>query len=141
MDLQGEREELSTQKGKGKAAADQVSSSFPPYYQAARTRERTKTEIDFPVGLTPPPNLRYWKYKKYPQIDFDLYGTWEALDSSELIVFDVGVILDTSQPILRICFRHFFDAFPTPYPRCSLWGNPLPGAGGTGGGRLIYHVM
>ena len=25
-----------------------------------------------------------------------LYGTWEALDSSEWIVFDVGVILDTS---------------------------------------------
>ena len=29
-------------------------SSFPPYYQAARTHDRTETEIDFPVGLTPP---------------------------------------------------------------------------------------
>ena len=31
----------------------------------------------------------------------DLYGTWEALDSSEWIVFDVGVCPDTSQFILR----------------------------------------
>ena len=59
MDLQGKREELSTQKGKGKAAAaaaaDDVLSSFPPYYQAARTHDRTETDIDFPVGLTPQP--------------------------------------------------------------------------------------
>ena len=34
--------------------ADEVLSSFPPYYQAARTHDRTETEIDFPVGLTPP---------------------------------------------------------------------------------------
>ena len=53
MDLQGKREELSMQKGKGKTAADQVSSSFPPYYQAARAHARTEIEIDFPVGLTP----------------------------------------------------------------------------------------
>ena len=26
---------------------------------------------------------------------FPLYGSWEALDSSALIVFDVGVFLDT----------------------------------------------
>ena len=60
VDLQGKREELSTQKGKGKAAAaDEVSGSFPPYYQAARTHARTETEIDFPVGLTPQPSIVY----------------------------------------------------------------------------------
>ena len=32
-------------------------SEFPPYNQSARTHARTETEIDFPVGLTPP-NLR-----------------------------------------------------------------------------------
>ena len=32
-------------------------SSFPPYYQAARTHDRTETEIDFPVGLTPQPSI------------------------------------------------------------------------------------
>ena len=47
------------QKGKGKAAAraEDVLSSFPPYYQAARTHDRTETEIDFPVGLTPQPSI------------------------------------------------------------------------------------
>ena len=46
------------EKGKGKAAAraDDVLSSFPPYYQAARTHDRTETEIDFPVGLTSQPS-------------------------------------------------------------------------------------
>ena len=46
------------EKGKGKAAgADDVLSSFPPYYQAARTHDRTETEIDFPVGLTTQPSI------------------------------------------------------------------------------------
>ena len=58
MDLQGKREELSRRKGKRESGgADDILSSFPPYYQAARTHDRTETEIDFPVGLTPP-NLR-----------------------------------------------------------------------------------
>ncbi len=37
--------------------AHDVLSSFPPYYQAARTHDRTETEIDFPVGLTPQPSI------------------------------------------------------------------------------------
>ena len=50
------------EKGKGKAAADHdVLSSFPPYYQAARTHDRTETEIDFPVGLTPQPSILLWE--------------------------------------------------------------------------------
>ena len=54
MDLQGKREELSRPKGKRESdRADDVLSPFPPYYQAARTHDRTETEIDFPVGLTP----------------------------------------------------------------------------------------
>ena len=59
MDLQGKRKSSQGQKGKGKAAglADEVLSSFPPYYQAARTHDRTETEIDFPVGLTPQPSI------------------------------------------------------------------------------------
>ena len=36
---------------------EDVLSSFPPYYQAARTHDRTETEIDFPVGLTPQPSI------------------------------------------------------------------------------------
>ncbi len=43
------------EKGKG---TRQDLSEFPPYNQSARTHARTETEIDFPVGLTPP-NLRY----------------------------------------------------------------------------------
>ena len=43
------------EKGKGR---DHDLSEFPPYNQSARTHARTETEIDFPVGLTPP-NLRY----------------------------------------------------------------------------------
>ena len=43
------------EKGKGN---DQDLSEFPPYNQSARTHARTETEIDFPVGLTPP-YLRY----------------------------------------------------------------------------------
>ena len=60
MDLQGKREELSRQKGKRESdrAENDVLSSFPPYYQAARTHDRTETEIDFLVGLTP--NLPYY---------------------------------------------------------------------------------
>ena len=56
MDLQGKREDLSGPKGKRESdrADEDVLSSFPPYYQAARTHDRTETEIDFPVGLTPP---------------------------------------------------------------------------------------
>ena len=64
-DLQWKREELSRQKGKGKAAsADHVSSSFTPYYHAAHTHARTETEIDFPVGLTP--NLRLFCVSSTP---------------------------------------------------------------------------
>ena len=44
-------------KGKGESGGNHVSSSFPPYYQAARTHDRTETEIDFPVGLTPQPSI------------------------------------------------------------------------------------
>ena len=49
------------QKGKGKAAGrgHDVLSSFPPYYQAARTHDRTETEINFPVGLTPNLSILY----------------------------------------------------------------------------------
>jgi len=46
------------EKGKG---SDQDLSEFPPYKQSARTHARTETEIDFPVGLTPP-NLQYRTY-------------------------------------------------------------------------------
>ena len=44
------------EKGEGK---DQDLSEFPLYNQSARTHARTETEIDFPVGLTPP-NLRWY---------------------------------------------------------------------------------
>ena len=58
MDLQGKREELSRPKGKRESGpGHEVLSSFPPYYQAARTHDRTETEIDFPVGLTPQPSI------------------------------------------------------------------------------------
>ena len=55
VDLQGKREDPSRPKGKRESGGERdVLSSFPPYYQAARTHDRTETEIDFPVGLTPP---------------------------------------------------------------------------------------
>ena len=44
-------------KGKGKGDRSR-NAEFPPYIQSARTHARTETEIDFPVGLTPP-NLRF----------------------------------------------------------------------------------
>ena len=51
VDLQGKREDPSRPKGKRESGrADHVSSSFPPYYQAARTHDRTETETNFPVG-------------------------------------------------------------------------------------------
>ena len=61
MDLQGKREDPSRPKGKRESgrADDDVLSSFPPYYQAARTHDRTETEIDFPVGLTPQPSIMH----------------------------------------------------------------------------------
>ena len=40
-------------RGKGKGS-DHDLSEFPPYNQSARTHARTETEIDFPVGRTPP---------------------------------------------------------------------------------------
>ena len=45
------------EKGKGKGGRLR-NAEFPPYIQSARTHARTETEIDFPVGLTPP-NLRH----------------------------------------------------------------------------------
>ena len=38
---------------------------------------------------------KYGNIGKWAKRKIDLYGTWEALDSSELIVFDAGVFLDT----------------------------------------------
>ena len=40
-------------RGKGTGEGE-TKSGFPPYIQTARTHARTETEIDFPVGLTPP---------------------------------------------------------------------------------------
>ena len=58
MDLQRKREELSRPKGKREiGGGHDVLRSFPPCYQAARTHDRTETEIDFPVGLTPQPSI------------------------------------------------------------------------------------
>ena len=55
------------------------------------------------------------KYKKNAQTSFCLYGTWEALDSSEWVVFDAGVFLDTlATHSENLFFPTFFDAFPTP---------------------------
>ncbi len=51
----GGRKRGKSEKGKG---THHDLSEFPPYNQSARTHARTETEIDFPVGLTPP-NLRF----------------------------------------------------------------------------------
>ena len=60
MGIFGKGEELSRPNGEGESdRGDQALSSFPPYYQAARTHDRNETEIDFPVGLTPQPSLLY----------------------------------------------------------------------------------
>ena len=39
--------------------------------------------------------------RKYTNIDFDVRGTWEALNSSESIVFDMGVFMDTLVTVIE----------------------------------------
>ncbi len=59
---------------------------------------------------------------------FWLYGSWEALDSSELIVFDVGVFLDTpATHSENFIFRYFFTFLPVGPP---LKRRGVPGGGG-----------
>ena len=51
---------------------DHALSSFPPYYQAARTHDRTETEIDFPVGLTPQPSIQNNLLNFMTDVGFDV---------------------------------------------------------------------
>ena len=44
----------------------------------------------------------------FQSIDCDLHGTWEALNRSELIVFDAGVFLDTVATHSENVFLTFF---------------------------------
>ena len=57
------------------------------------------------------------------KIDFDLYdkGTWEALDSSELIAFDAGVFLDTLATQSENLFPRHFLTLSTPSPNPTNW--------------------
>ena len=61
-----------------------------------------------------------WNNSEIPEhirkIDFDLYGTWEALDCSEWTVFAAGVYLHTLATHSENCFSAFIDIFPIPHP-------------------------
>ena len=66
---------------KGKGTRHDLS-EFPPYNQSARTHARTETEIDFPVGLTPP-NLRCMTTAPWlPQgRSRELWGPWGPMET------------------------------------------------------------
>jgi len=55
-----------------------------------------------------------WERQQRPTLKKNTYTGALTLDSSELIIFDMGVFLDicTTQPVLRGYFRHFFT-FPS----------------------------